>query len=326
MSNKKRGAAHEEQKAALKDFRKNPYARFHNAFALMSVIPFLVLFYIIVAKLFSINILIGSIGFLVFLAIFITIIGYLLTHDILHGLVSHIMQLRQHDKSRSKFIASVFHELVNPLFMIRGSIENMTGGIYGTITDKQKEILHLCQNVTGRMSRLTSSLMDMHKIEAGVVDIHRTSFDLQEMLEKQEKEFEIRLKGKGIKIEKQIHGENFHLWADKDKISQVINNLLGNAAKYTPDNCRINVLLSRETDIVKLVIHNTGSHIPQHELENIFDKYKRLHSSEDGAGLGLAIVKDIIDLHRGSIWAESHPETGTRFIVTLPCNLRKKRA
>ncbi len=312
-----------EKDMVMKDIRRDPFIRLNNAFALMSIIPLLIFFYIIVAHLFTISVLAGVIGLLVSLAIILAVGGYLLTHNLLSELVGYAVRLRRVDKSRSKFIAEASHELKNPIFMLLGNIENLAKGVYGSPTEKQQKILQMCRDIAQRMNIMTCSLLDAHKLEAGVVDVTRKLCNMLQMVDEQAQEFEIKLKEKNITLKKNLVGEGFRFWADESKILQVINNLLANAVKYTPKGGAITITIAQEEESIRLTVHNTGPHIPPHELDTIFDKYKRLDASEEGAGLGLAITKDLVDLHCGSIWAESDPEEGNTFIVLLPSDLRK---
>ena len=95
-------------------------------------------------------------------------------------------------------------------------------------------------------------------------------------------------------MDKIIIGDDFSLWADEGKLLQIINNLFSNAVKYTPEKGSINLEISREEDFMKLMVQNTGAYIPETELESIFDRYKRLDTTQDGSGLGLAVTKDIV--------------------------------
>ncbi|MDP8298283.1 MAG: HAMP domain-containing sensor histidine kinase [Candidatus Tantalella remota] len=312
-----------EERLAMENLKETSFHRFNLGFALMSVIPLLVFFYILITKLFSLNILIGSIGMLVGISLCVTIFGYILTHDLLSHMITHMLRLRKQDKSKSRFIAIVSHELMNPITAIMGNIENMSSGIHGELTEDQRKTLELCQSMAKRMNKLAGGLIEMHKIEAGMITMDRSRFNLLELVKGQEDEFELKLKKKNIKFFNRTRGGDFYLWADEDKIAQVIHNLLGNSVKYTPVEGAINLELSKEDDFLKVVIHNTGPRIPTDKLDNIFDKYIRLETSEEGAGLGLAITKDIVDMHKGRIWAENDINEGTRFVVALPCDLRK---
>jgi len=314
-----------EEKLLFRELKSNPYHRLNTSFALMSILPLLIFLYILVSKLFTINILAGMIGLLFALAFYIAICGYLLTHDIFAKVISYAAKLRRRETTKSKFIAIISHELLDPITGIMGNIENMTGGIYGSLTYEQENTLNLCLNMANRMKKLANSLTDIHKIEAGITELERKPCNLLHLVENQIKEMHILFKAKKISHQIRAIGDNFSLYADSDKISQVIHNLLANSIKYSDEGGVIEITAAKNDSLLRLEIRNNGPLIPQDEIDNIFDKYIRLYTSEEGLGLGLAIIKDIVSLHKGHIWAESTPTDGNKFIVELPTDLRRNK-
>jgi two-component system sensor histidine kinase VicK len=146
--------------------------------------------------------------------------------------------------------------------------------------------------------------------------------DIDEIIEKQAKEFETMLGKKRIQLIRENLGKELKVWADENKITQVINNLLGNAVKYTPEEGKIGIKVVPAGESVRLEFEDTGKSIPSDKLEKIFDEFERAGAEKEGEGLGLAITKDIIELHEGKIWAESQPDKGNKFVVVLPRDLR----
>ena len=289
----------------------------------MAVIPLLIFFYILVEKLFTINILVGYVGLLFAMAILFVSIGYVLGYDVIKELVYFAERGMNRERVRSTLIAKVTHDLKNPVFALMGNIDNILSGIHGDVNENQKRTLEVCQGMTSRMNFLINNMLDIHRIEEGMVEFKRSKCDLLGILEGQLKEYEVLFRDKNLHLKKNIYGEEFIVWADERKIMQLINNLLSNAVKYSPENNDITVDLTPANDVVRLEILNSGNYIPEGELESIFDKYNRVDQSTEGMGLGLAIVKDIVELHRGKIWAESHPEKGNKFVVELPYDLRE---
>jgi len=115
------------------------------------------------------------------------------------------------------------------------------------------------------------------------------------------------------------------LWGDKDKLEQVIVNLLSNAIKYSPSGGNIAIKLTGTEDEIRFEIFNAGSDITKKDIDKLFNKYERITAEkQEGTGLGLYISKSIIGLHKGKIWVESELGKGSRFIFTLPRNLRKE--
>jgi len=316
-------------KLVLQELREDPRRKFNIAFSLMSIVPFLVFFYILVNRLFTIDILTGNIGFMLAVTIFISVcgfyIGYSIIRNILTKIIAYAAQAKHSDQLKSKFVATVSHELKNPLATIRLNIFNMLKGIAGDITIEQEKILSMCRNVVDRMSRLIANLLDLHKIEAGMVSGKRELCNFSQILDEQVKEFDLMFHKKSIKLDKEIANDELFLWGDKDKINQVLNNLIGNAAKYTPEGGSVSLKAFLDSNLLRLECMNSGPGIPADRLTKIFDKFERVNTSKEGSGLGLAITKDIIEFHRGKVWAEDWAGKGSKFIVLLPCDLRGGR-
>ncbi len=314
-------------KLVLQELKDNPIRKFNVIFALTSIVPFLSFFYLLTVKLSSIDALAGHTGLVLFLSIFISVCGFSLGYNSLMNIVEKVVYYAAHakhsDQLKSTFVATVSHELKNPLAIIKTNICNMKDGLAGQVNQMQKDILDTCHDVVDRINRLINDLLDLHKIEAGVLDIKRRLCNLQAILERQIKEFEVMLSKKRIKFRKEILNKDLSLWADEDKIIQVVNNLLSNAIKYTPEEGTIELKILPADGLVRLEVTNTGEVIPQDKLEKIFDKFQRIDCSKEGTGLGLAITKDIVEMHKGKIWAESCPDKGNKFVVVLPCDLRK---
>lgn len=316
-------------KLVLQELGEDPRHKFTIAFSLMSIVPFLVFFYILVNRLFTIDVLVGSIGFMLAITIFISIcgfyIGYSIIRNILTRIIAYAAQAKRSDQLKSKFVVTVSHELKNPLATIRLNIFNMLKGVAGNITVEQERILSMCRNVVDRMSRIVTNLLDLHKIEAMIVSGKRELCNFSQILDEQTKEFDVMFHKKSIKVNKEIANDELFLWGDKDKITQVVNNLIGNAAKYTPEGGSVNFKAFLDGNLLRLECMNSGPSISVDKLAKIFDKFERANTNEEGAGLGLAITKDIVEFHKGKVWAEDWAGKGSKFVVLLPCDLRGKR-
>lgn len=319
----------QDAEALLQELKENPFRKFNIAFSLMSIIPFLVFFYLLLTRFFSITILIGDIGAILFISILISLggflIGYGIIKSILNKLVKYAAEAKKSDQMKSIFVASVSHELRNPLTTVKTSLSNIMDGLLGQINEGQKKIIELCQDVIDRMHRLVQDLLDLHKIEAGAIEIRRKLCDITALLDRQMKEFQAVLIKKRINMVKDGFVQNLSLWGDEDKLMQIFNNLLSNAIKFTPDGGSIIVRANPVDEFIRLEVEDTGQGIPSDKLNKIFDKFERLDNSKEGAGLGLSITKDIVELHKGRIWAESEKGKGSKFIVVLPRDLRRNK-
>lgn len=317
-------------KLVLQELKEDPYRKFNVAFSLMSLIPFLVFFYLLVVRFFTFNILVGDIGVMLFISILLSLCGFSLGYNIIRNILNRIIfyavQAKHSDQLKSTFVATVSHELKNPLSVIKTNLFNMLEGVVGQINEEQKKILVTCHNVLDRMAHLINDLLDLHKIEAGMIEIKRRLCNFVEILERQIKEFEIMLNTKRIKLIKEIlRPQDLSIWADEDKVMQIINNLLSNAIKYSPEGSAITLKIHPQDEFVRLECIDTGPGIPPDKLNKLFNKFERLDITKEGTGLGLAITKDIVEMHKGKIWVESQPGKGSKFIVVLPRDLRKTK-
>jgi len=310
------------------ELKENPHRKFHTAFALMSIIPFLVFLYLLVGRLFTIDILSGNIGFIVAIAAFISVcgfcIGYSIINRILNKVIFYAAKAKHSDQLKSTFVANVSHELKNPLSVIEVNVYNLIKGLAGKVTENQKRVLDLCRGVVNRMVNLINSLLDLHKIEAGMLDGKRELCNFSQILDEQVKEFNALFNKKHIKLKREVSSTDLALWGDREKIGRIINNLLGNAAKYTPDGGAVNLRVRPDKNLLRIECANNGPSIPPEKIAKIFDKFERA-SLEEGAGLGLAITKDIVEFHKGKIWVEDWAGKGSKFIVLLPRDLRRSQ-
>jgi len=316
-------------KLVMQELKENPYKQLNIAFSLMVIVPFLVFFYLLINRLFTLDVLIGNTGFILATAFFISLCGYYIVYSILKNIFNTILtyaaQAKHSDQLKSTFVATVSHELKNPLSSIKINIYNIFAGLIGQVSQEQKNILGLCQSTIERMTRLVNGLLDLHKIEAGVVDVKRNRLNLAEISGKQIKEFQTLAGKKNIRIIKEFLDESLFVWGDEDKLSQAIVNLLSNGIKFTPENGTVTLKIYPDDKFVKLECIDTGFGIPGDKIGMLFNKFERLNATKEGTGLGLAITKDIVEMHRGKIFVESQVGKGSKFIMVLPRDLRSIR-
>jgi signal transduction histidine kinase len=316
-------------KLVMQELKENPYKKLNIAFSLMVIVPFLVFFYLLTSRLFTMDILIGNTGFILATSLFISLCGFYIVYGILRNIFNKILayaaQAKHSDQLKSTFVATVSHELKNPLTSIKINIYNIFAGFIGKINEEQKSVLGLCQLTVERMARLVNGLLDLHKIEAGVVDVKRNRLNLAEISRRQIKEVQIMADKKNIKIIKEFLDESLSVWGDEDKLSQAIINLLGNGIKFTPENGAVTLKIYSDDELVKIECRDTGPGIPDDKIGMLFNKFERLNATKEGTGLGLAITKDIVEMHRGKVLVESQVGKGSKFIIVLPRDLRLTR-
>jgi len=227
-------------------------------------------------------------------------------------------KLTELDRMKSDFVANVVHELKTPLTIIKGNLDNIDQGLAGEVQAKQKELLGDVFRVINRLSRLINDLLDLSKIESGKMELNKEGLDIVALAGEVMKTFETLTAGKKIGLVKEFPEKAVTVNADKDKLTQVFINLIGNAIKFT-DKGSVTIRIIELQGEVQVEIHDTGPGIPQDQADKIFDKFVRVVAEKkEGTGLGLPIAKDIIVLHKGRIRVESENGKGSRFIFIMP--------
>ncbi|MBC7326249.1 MAG: HAMP domain-containing protein, partial [Moorella sp. (in: Bacteria)] len=227
-------------------------------------------------------------------------------------------RLEKYEAQRRSMVADVAHELRTPLTVLRGQLESLQAG---TLEAKPEVIMSLHDEIL-RLSRLVHDLQELSLAEARQLTLHRENFNLVEVVQKVVNFFQVEAEGKNITLNFEAGGTAVMVNGDRDRISQVLINLLGNALRYTPAGGRVGVTIRQKADEVLVAVDDTGKGIDPADLPYVFERFyrpdKSRSRSQGGAGLGLAIARSFVEAHEGKIWAESHPGRGTRFIFTLP--------
>jgi PAS domain S-box-containing protein len=232
--------------------------------------------------------------------------------------------LKEMDRRKSAFVANVSHEFKNPLAIIRESLIQVLQRLAGEINVKQERLLENAKNNIERLIRLVTDLLDISKIEAGKIELRREMVKIGSLVEEIIEDNNIWISKKQLTVKKDIPQNIGLLWADKDKLTEVIINLLGNAIKYTFFGGNITIKLKGTKNEIRFEISDSGPGIAKKDFDKLFDKFERLTvERQEGTGLGLSIAKDIIELHRGKIWMESELGKGSKFVFTLPRSWKK---
>jgi two-component system, NtrC family, sensor histidine kinase GlrK len=231
-------------------------------------------------------------------------------------------QLKDLDKLKSDFFSSMSHELRTPLTSIKEGIGLLYEGVGGVITERQRKLLTILTEESNRLIDLVNSLLDLAKMEAGMMDYHFEKESLAPLIDKTLTEVGPLAEARKINLEAKIDGPLPILMVDRERILQTIRNLLGNALKFTPGGGRVGVSARPVDQGVEVSVTDTGPGIPMENLTTIFEKFRRGDPPGsyrvNGTGLGLAIAKHIITSHKGQIWAESKVGYGSTFIFVLP--------
>ena len=228
-----------------------------------------------------------------------------------------ITYLKRLDQMKSDFVHTVSHDLRSPLTAVLGYAELVER--VGPLTEQQQEFVRRIQGSVQNITALVNELLDLGRLEAGF-DSRRETVQLESILTYSLGLFEPLVNQKDLQISQEIEGGLPPLRANPIRIRQMIDNLIGNAVKYTPQGGKISVMVHAEDHQLIFQVTDTGPGIPQDEHQRIFEKFYRASnvSGTKGSGLGLSIVKSIVDSYHGRVWVESTLDHGASFVVVLP--------
>ncbi len=228
-------------------------------------------------------------------------------------------EIARSEDDQKKFVANVSHDFRSPLTSIRGYLEAM---IDGTIPPEMHEkYLTIVLNETERLTKLTNSLLTLNNLNTKGMLLNTAHFDINETIRNTIATFEGTCRKKGISIELVLTGEVLYVFADKEKIQQVLYNLIDNAIKFSHSNSTIKIETSEKRNKIFVSVKDTGIGIPKEDIKMIWDRFYKSDLSrgkdKKGTGLGLSITKEIINAHNENINVISTPEEGSEFIFSL---------
>jgi two-component system sensor histidine kinase GlrK len=243
------------------------------------------------------------------------------------------LELEHLDRLKADFTAHVSHELRTPLTAIREGTALLLEGISGPLTDSQREILEVVRNHSQRLFKSISSILDLSKMEAEMMDYEFTMCDLRALIEKSVEALDLIARKRDIKLRWSMTGSIPMFLADERRIQQVLDNLLSNALKFSPTGGEVRMDALPMGDgqhraaAVEIRVSDDGPGIPVGEVQNIFKHFyqgrNQKAKGQQGTGLGLAIARHIVEAHKGRIWAESEIGCGATFHVVLPLRMDK---
>jgi two-component system, NtrC family, sensor histidine kinase GlrK len=234
-------------------------------------------------------------------------------------------RLEELDRMKADFIAHVSHELRTPLTGIQEGTALLLEQIPGPLTTTQQQILGVVRNHSTRLARHITSILDLSKMEADMLEYVRVSSNLAMLLERGVETVQLMAQKKRLHIEVLCTSPLPDLCLDEGRMQQVLDNLLSNAVKFTPEGGTIRMVAGVQGEDqrwVEIRVCDTGQGIPAEDVARIFDKFYQSSSHrqerQQGTGLGLTIARHIVEAHGGQIWAESRVGEGATFVVRLP--------
>jgi two-component system sensor histidine kinase GlrK len=234
-------------------------------------------------------------------------------------------RLKEIERMKADFYSSMSHELRTPLTSIKEGTGLLLDGVGGETTDKQKKLLTILAEESNRLIGLVNSLLDLSKMEAGMLNYEFAAVNLDSLIRRAVAEITPLVEAKQISLDTAIDVPLPSARMDPERMLQVLRNLIGNAVKFTPNGGQVTVTARPVNGKLQVSVQDSGPGIPAESLTTIFEKfYQGNHKgaqSRPGTGLGLAIAKNIITSHGGEIWAESQFGQGSKFFFVLPCSV-----
>jgi signal transduction histidine kinase len=251
-------------------------------------------------------------------------------------------RLKELDRLKSNFLATVSHELRTPLTSIIGYSEMLAEGIAGDMNSEQREFVQTIQEKGEQLLALIKGLLDLSKLESGTMTLRKVDMDVVPLIHDVAQTLAPTARKKQVELEFQTESGLPLLWADPERVRQVLLNLTENAIKFTGSGGRVGisarsvvmerpggedggglVLLPHKRPALELRVTDTGIGIALSERERVFDAFYQIDSSstreQGGTGLGLSIVRRLVDAHDGTVAVEDNAPQGSVFIVTIPC-------
>ncbi|RME17687.1 MAG: sensor histidine kinase [Bdellovibrio sp.] len=236
--------------------------------------------------------------------------------------LNQIEELKALDKAKSEFLSIASHELRTPLTSIKGSLGLLKGGVVDKLSEPSLNLVSIAEQETDRLIRLINDLLDLAKIEAKKFPLKKEWTPLIPLLEQTQKTMEGLAHAAQVSIKLDTDLNHISIFVDKERIQQVLTNLISNAIKYTPPQSQVTLrAFIDEDNLLTIEVSDQGKGIAPEDQELIFEQFRQVTSEDSplvkGTGLGLAIAKALIDEHGGSIGVQSMPNKGATFYFKL---------
>lgn len=228
---------------------------------------------------------------------------------------------KQWEYVQEQVLSGITHDLRGPLSAVLGYLDLMRRHMTGELPPKLREYLQLTRESAMRLSQMVNDILDVVRFEQGKIDMAPEETPASELFQRLKNTFGVSAEQKGITLQcSAANGEDVKVWADRRLLERVLDNLVGNAIKFTSKNGQIIVFVKPERDRVTFTVTDNGRGIPREAQSRIFDKFQQVSPGDrsTGYGLGLAVAKFIVDAHQGEIRVESEVSAGSRFTFWLP--------
>lgn len=229
-------------------------------------------------------------------------------------------ELKESDRLKDELVQNVSHELRTPLTFVKGYVDLLMDGEMGLLNEEQQSALTIVSDKTTDITRIIDDIITLQKINSGNLKLEKTA--MRDYLETAVAAHQMITNQKGVHIDFVLPDEAGMVIIDRGRINQVLDNLIGNAMKFSPDGGTIKISMKEEDEFVTIAVADQGIGISPEKHRRIFERFYQIDGSASrrfgGTGIGLAIVKRIIDAHHGKIWVESEIEKGSAFTFQIP--------
>jgi PAS domain S-box-containing protein len=231
-----------------------------------------------------------------------------------------VSERKEVERLKKEFVSTVSHELRTPLTSIRGSLTLLNVGAGGALPDKAKEMVGLAERNTLRLINLINDILDIEKLESGKLDMVFANVSMDQILERSAEAVRAFVLQHGVEL--QVKPSSAKVYADGDRLVQVIVNLVSNAVKFSPKGETVTVVAQETTKWLEVKVIDHGRGIPEHYQSLLFQRFQQVETADSrkkgGTGLGLAICKGIIEQHGGTIGVDSEEGKGSEFWFRIP--------
>ena len=251
---------------------------------------------------------------------------YFFVWRLMNQLAIQNVELVELNNLKNKFLGIAAHDLRNPLGVLKGYLSLILKGTIGKITDQQKDVLERMNQRSESMLALINDLLDISAIESGKMDLEKDRVNLASFLEEIRESNQLLAKPKSINLKLTLEPDLPDITIDRNRISQVMNNLISNGIKYSNQNTEILLSARSENKNIIISVADQGMGIPEDELFKLFADFSKTSvkptAGEKSTGLGLAIVKRMVEAHGGHVWIDSSIGKGSTFSFSLPSNIK----
>ena len=238
------------------------------------------------------------------------------------GMVRDLTEQKRLEKLKNEFVSTVSHELRTPLTSIRGSLSLIESGAMGEVGEKVTPLIKIALNNSERLILLINDILDIEKIESGKMDFELVNTDINDLIQQSVEEMDGYAKEHDVFLNFEKFNDFIQIYVDKNRMQQVLTNLISNAVKFSPKNDTVTIHIIPTKQRVRVEVHDNGPGIPEEFKKQIFQKFAQADSSDTkqkgGTGLGLNITKAIIEKFGGNIGFISPEGKGTTFFFDIP--------